>query len=85
MCWWLILSVYSSDVVHGAAVLLCLWEMIKHHDKETMSLDGGVWSSGALSSEVKRPGCETKHSPQTSAEAKETWIYTSTPPYVFMV
>jgi hypothetical protein len=24
------------------------------------------------------------HSPPTSAEVKNTWIYTSTPPYVFM-
>jgi hypothetical protein len=34
--------------------------------------------------EVKRPGREADHSPPTSAEVKRTWIYTSTPPYVFM-
>jgi hypothetical protein len=33
---------------------------------------------------VKRPGREADHSSQTSAEVKNTWIYTSTPPYVFM-
>jgi hypothetical protein len=29
---------------------------------------------------VKRLGGEADHSPPTSAEAKKTWIYTSTPP-----
>jgi hypothetical protein len=33
---------------------------------------------------VKRQGRETDHSPSTSAEVKKTWIYTSTPPYIFM-
>jgi hypothetical protein len=33
---------------------------------------------------VKRPGREADHSPPASAEIKKTWIYTSTPPYVFM-
>jgi hypothetical protein len=37
-----------------------------------------------LSLGVKRPGREADHSPPTSAEVKKTWIYTSTPPYVFM-
>jgi hypothetical protein len=33
---------------------------------------------------VKRPECEVDHSPSSYAEVKKTWIYTSTPPYVFM-
>jgi hypothetical protein len=33
---------------------------------------------------VKRPRCEAHHSAPTSAEVKNSWIYTSTPPYVFM-
>jgi hypothetical protein len=33
---------------------------------------------------VKRPRREAVHSPATSADVKETWIYTSTPPYAFM-
>jgi hypothetical protein len=33
---------------------------------------------------VKREGREADHSPPTSAEVKKMWIYTSTPPYVFM-
>jgi hypothetical protein len=38
----------------------------------------------ALSPGVKRQVREANHSPPTSAEAKKTWIYTSTPPYVFI-
>jgi hypothetical protein len=33
---------------------------------------------------VKRPRPEADHLPPSSAEVKKTWIYTSTPPYVFM-
>jgi hypothetical protein len=39
---------------------------------------------GALSLRVNRPRSEADHSPPTSAEVKNTSIYTSTPPYVFM-
>jgi hypothetical protein len=38
------------------------------------------WVLGALSLEVKRPGREADHSPPSSAEAKNAWNYTSTPP-----
>jgi hypothetical protein len=34
---------------------------------------------------VKRQGREADHSTPTSAEVKKPWVYTSTPPYVFMV
>jgi hypothetical protein len=37
------------------------------------------WASGSLSPGIKLPGREADHSPPTSAEVKETWIYTSTP------
>jgi hypothetical protein len=33
---------------------------------------------------VKRPRREADHSPPTSVEIKKTWVYTSTPPYVFI-
>jgi hypothetical protein len=33
---------------------------------------------------IKRQGHEADHSPSTTTEVKETWIYTSTPPHVFM-
>jgi hypothetical protein len=38
------------------------------------------WVPGALSLGVKRPGREADHSPPTSAEDKNAWSYTSTPP-----
>jgi hypothetical protein len=40
--------------------------------------------SGGCFPGVKRPGREADHSSPTSAEVKEMWIYTSTPPYAFM-
>jgi hypothetical protein len=43
------------------------------------------WVPGALSSGVKRPGREFDHSPPASSEVKRMWIYTSTPPYNFVV
>jgi hypothetical protein len=42
------------------------------------------WVTGSLSPGVKRPGREAGHSPPTSAEVKKMWVYTSTPPSVFM-
>jgi hypothetical protein len=42
------------------------------------------WVPGATSPGIKRPGREADQSPPTSAEVKNTSIYTSTPPYVFM-
>jgi hypothetical protein len=41
--------------------------------------------TGALSHGVKWPGREADHSPPTTAEVKKTRVYTSTPPYTFMV
>jgi hypothetical protein len=43
------------------------------------------WATGALSLGVKQLGREADHSPPTNAEVKKTWIYTSIPPYIFMV
>jgi hypothetical protein len=40
------------------------------------------WVPGALPPGVKMTGREAHHSPPTSAEIKNTWIYTSTSPYV---
>jgi hypothetical protein len=39
---------------------------------------------GALSPGLKQAGRDADHSPETSAEVKKTWVYTSTPPYAFM-
>jgi hypothetical protein len=41
------------------------------------------WVPGPLSPGVKWPGREANNSAPTSAEVKKTWVYTSTPPYVF--
>jgi hypothetical protein len=38
------------------------------------------WVPGALSLGVKRPRREADHSPPSSAEVKNAWSYTSTPP-----
>jgi hypothetical protein len=38
------------------------------------------WVPGALSLGVKRPGREADHSLPSSAEVKNVWSYTSTPP-----
>jgi hypothetical protein len=43
------------------------------------------WVLGALSPWIKRPRREADHSPPTSAEVRKTWVYTSTPPYVFIL
>jgi hypothetical protein len=43
------------------------------------------WVLGALSLGVKQLGCEADHSTPSRAEVKDTWSYTSTPPYAFMV
>jgi hypothetical protein len=40
--------------------------------------------SGTLSLGVKRPRRVADHSPLSSAEVKNAWIYTSTPQYAFM-
>jgi hypothetical protein len=38
----------------------------------------------AVSLGIKRPGRGADHSTPTSADGKKTWIYTSTPPVVFV-
>jgi hypothetical protein len=38
------------------------------------------WVPGGLSLGVKRPGREADHSPPSSAEVKNAWSYTFTPP-----
>jgi hypothetical protein len=43
------------------------------------------WIPGAISLGIMRPEREAEHSPPTSAEVKKMWLYTSTPPYAFMM
>jgi hypothetical protein len=42
------------------------------------------WIPETLTTGVKQLGLEADHSLPTSVKVKKTWIYTSTPPYVFM-
>jgi hypothetical protein len=42
------------------------------------------WVFRAPSPGIKQQKREADHSPPTSAEVKNMWIYTSTPPYVFV-
>jgi hypothetical protein len=42
------------------------------------------WIPGALSPGVKRPEREADHSPPTSADIKNTWIYIFTPLCAFI-
>jgi hypothetical protein len=42
------------------------------------------WVLGALCLAVKWLGHEADHSPLFSAQVKNAWIYTLTPPYIFM-
>jgi len=42
------------------------------------------WVPRLLPRGVKRPGHEADYSPPSSAEVKNTWNYTSTPPYAFI-
>jgi hypothetical protein len=44
----------------------------------------GQCETGTVSLAVKRLGREADRLSQTSAEVKNTWIYTPIPPYVFM-
>jgi hypothetical protein len=43
------------------------------------------WVPGVFSPGLERQGREADHLPPAGAEVKEMWIYTSTPPYAFMV
>jgi hypothetical protein len=43
------------------------------------------WVPGALLPGIKQPVREADHLPSASAEVKKMWIYTSTPPYAFIV
>jgi hypothetical protein len=42
------------------------------------------WVPGPLFLGVKQLGCEADESPPAIAEVKKTWVYTSTPSYIFM-
>jgi hypothetical protein len=59
---------------------------LKRNDSETHPASYPIGTRGFSleGGRVKRPGSEVDHSPTTSADVMNIWIYTSTPPYVFM-
>jgi hypothetical protein len=59
-----------------------------YNDSQThlASCPMGIGGGGAeLSLGVKRLQCKAEHSPPTSARVKKMWVYTSNPPYTFIV
>ena len=62
---------------------------IFHHKKFIQSLGPTQpairWVLGSLPSRVKLPSCEDDYLPPSTRRKKNTWIYNSTSPYVFIV
>jgi hypothetical protein len=42
------------------------------------------WVLEGFPQEVKQPGCAVDHSPPSTAEVMNTWLYASTPLYIFI-
>jgi hypothetical protein len=93
--WWrdtmiyLVFSVFSSRptslLVSNRISVLCIFYLCTASRTALGPTQPPIlWVPGALSLGVKRPGREADHSPPSSAEVKNAWSYTSTPPYVFM-
>jgi hypothetical protein len=61
-------------------VILC----VIHHRQNHLESTRLVLSNGTVSPGVKRPWREADDLPPTSTEVKNTWIYTTTPPHVFV-
>jgi hypothetical protein len=79
------LSKINFNIVHpptfwSSYCLLCTsYRPVLGHNVPPMQ-----WVPGALSARIKRQQREADHSPPTSSEFKNTWIYTPAPIYVFM-
>jgi hypothetical protein len=77
-----------TDSIHFQ--MLCTWKYMGLMTEGSGSSTGRVWGPPSLlynrysgfSLWVRR---ETDHSPPTCAKIKKMWVYTPTPPYVFMV
>jgi hypothetical protein len=69
---------------------LCSFFIIKNFyfsnrlDRLSVHKTSYTMGTGSSFPGIQRPGRETDHSTPTSAEVKKMWIYTSTPPHVFM-
>jgi hypothetical protein len=58
---------------------------LRHHVQTDSRAHPAYYPMGTgVSLGVKLPGREANYSPPSSAEVKNAWSYTSTPPYVFM-
>jgi hypothetical protein len=57
----------------------------EEEEEDVQTSSGAHPTSYPPSQGIKRPRREADHSPPTSAEIKNMWIYTSIPPYVFIV
>jgi hypothetical protein len=68
---------------------LNVWDFSLHHVVKTGSrahpASYVMGIEGYFSGRIKQPGREADHSPPTSVEIKNTWIYTPTPAYDFMM
>jgi hypothetical protein len=53
---------------------------LHHLVQNSSGAHSASYPPGALSLGIKRPGREADHSPPSSAEVKNAWSYTSTPP-----
>jgi len=67
-------------VVYLEIVLVIIGTMIAQTGSGTHPASYPVGTRGTLSLEVKRSGCESDYSPPSSADFKNAWSYTSTPP-----
>jgi hypothetical protein len=63
---------------------ICVWFPAGRASKPDITYPPTIkWVLGAISSEIKWSGHEADHSHSSSAEVKNIWIYTTTPPYTF--
>jgi hypothetical protein len=84
---------YAYCEIEGVEMVTCfLWRYVVYEEYHLQIVQTGsgvhptsyIMGTGGSFPGVKRQGPEADHSTPTSAEVKKMWIYTSTPPYVFM-
>jgi hypothetical protein len=75
----------SLLLVWNSAGLRAGWSGVQSQQGLGIFLFTTVSRPGGLFLGVKWPGCEADHSPPSSTDVKNAWIYTYTPQYAFMV
>jgi hypothetical protein len=86
LCIWnRVIELFSAQVVYFYASLRVLQIFFEQFSTLYFCIPIllSTWLSGALSLGVKRPEREADHRPPSSAEVKNAWSYTSTPPIHF--